>query len=83
MTSDIQTVLREDHRDAGRPGDELAGGAAGVPSAGDDKHGYERDDYETRSHSLATQTGTPTSLMRFQINPPLGLPRCRCPKTTR
>ena len=75
VTSDIQTVLREDHRDGGRPGDELAGGAAGVPSAGDDKHGYERDDYETRSHSLATQTGTPTNLMRFQINPPLGLPK--------
>ncbi|MET0153540.1 MAG: cytochrome c peroxidase [Candidatus Binatia bacterium] len=80
MTSDIQTVLREDHRDAGRRGGELAGGAAGVPSAGDDKRGYERDDYETRSHSVATEIGTPTNLMRFQINPPLGLPKVPVPK---
>ncbi len=80
VTSDIQTVLQEDQRDGGRPGDELAGGAGGVPFAGDDKRGYERDDYETRSHSLATQTGSPTNLMRFQVNSPLGLPKVPVPK---
>jgi cytochrome c peroxidase len=79
VRSDIQTVLRDDHGDADRPGEELAGGAARVPSAGDDKRGYERDDYETRSRSLATQTGTPTNLMRFQVDPPLGLPKLPVP----
>jgi cytochrome c peroxidase len=79
VTSDIQTVLREDHREAGRRADELAGGAGTVPSAGDDKRGYERDDYETQSRSLATHTGTRTNLMRFQVNPPLGLPKVPVP----
>jgi cytochrome c peroxidase len=79
VTSDIQTVLREDQDGTARPGDALAGGDAGVPSAGDDKRGYERDDYETRSRSLAKQIGTPTDLVRFQINPPLGLPKVPVP----
>jgi cytochrome c peroxidase len=79
VTSDIQTLLREDHRHAGRPGDVLAGGAAAVPAAGDDKRGYERDDYETRSRSLASQIGTPTDLMRFVVRPPLGLPKVSVP----
>ncbi len=79
VTSDIQTVLREDHRNADQPADPLAGGARAVPSPGDDKRGYERDDYETKSRSLATQAGTPTNLMRFEMNPPLGLPKVPVP----
>jgi len=79
VTSDIRTVLREDHRDAGRAEDALVVGVAGASSAGDDKRGYERDDYETRSRSLAGQTGTPADLMRFHIHPPLGLPKVPVP----
>jgi cytochrome c peroxidase len=79
VTSDIQTVLRADRRDGGRTEVALARGAAEVPSAGDDKRGYERDDYETRSRSLVQQTGKPTDLMRFETHPPLGLPKVPVP----
>jgi cytochrome c peroxidase len=79
VTSDIKTVLREGRGDTARPGEALAGGDAAIPSAGDDKRGYERGDYETRSRSLAKQIGTPTNLMRFQITPPLGLPKVPVP----
>jgi cytochrome c peroxidase len=78
VTSDIQTILREDHRNAGESAEKVAG-ARQVPSAGDDKRGYESDDYQTRSRSLATSAGASTNLMDFEANPPLGLPKLALP----
>jgi cytochrome c peroxidase len=41
---------------------------------GDDKTGYERPDYRTRSLSLAVRYGRPMDLLANLRNPPLGLP---------
>jgi cytochrome c peroxidase len=78
VTSDILTVLREEGHETDRLDEAGAGGADGAPSAGDDKRGYERADYETRSRSLTTP-GTPTDLVAFETNPPLGLPKVAPP----
>ncbi len=42
--------------------------------SGDNKTGYERPDYRTRSLSLAVRRGRPVDLLANLKNPPLGLP---------
>lgn len=41
---------------------------------GDVKEGYERADYRTRSRSLLDRRGAEQDLIRFALDPPLGLP---------
>ena len=41
---------------------------------GDVKEGYERADYRTRSRSLLDRRGARKDLIRFALDPPLGLP---------
>ena len=41
---------------------------------GDVKEGYERADYRTRSRSLLDRRGARQDLIRFALDPPLGLP---------
>jgi cytochrome c peroxidase len=46
---------------------------------GDDRRGYEHDDYRTRSKTLAERTGEPADLMALYTAPPRGLPRVPVP----
>ncbi len=43
------------------------------PGAGDDKTGYERDDYRTQSKSLSQRTGRHSNLLAQASHPPSGL----------
>jgi cytochrome c peroxidase len=72
LTSDIKTVLQE--REQANPQPAVVLDAAMLPHGGDDKRGYERADYETRSTSVAVAGGAATDLLKFQVDPPLGLP---------
>ena len=45
-----------------------------IRGPGDVKEGYERTDYRTRSRSLLDRRGTRQDLIRFALDPPLGLP---------
>ena len=46
---------------------------------GDVKEGYERADYRTRSRSLLDRRGVMQDLIRFALDPPLGLPPAPVP----
>lgn len=47
--------------------------------AGDDKLGYERPDYQTKSAALAQRQGQPADLFRWARQPALGLPSLPTP----
>jgi len=49
------------------------GTGPGVVGAGDDRRGYERDDYHSQSAQIAS-TGHPLDLVALIAQPPLGLP---------
>ncbi len=71
LVNDVNTLLREN------PAPEAAAAPpepAAEPRAGDDKTGYERGDYQTRSLALAERTGRRIELSRLAAHPPLGLP---------
>ena len=57
-------------------------GSAAEPGQGpgDVREGYEREDFETRSTSLAARQGTPTELLRVVDQAPLGLPPVPAPE---
>ena len=74
VLSDIETILLERERSGGTPRRNAPVRDGALPRPGDDKRGYERDDYETRSQSLTVRRGRQTDLLRFQAEPPLGLP---------
>lgn len=46
----------------------------GIPGPGDDREGYERSDYVSRSRDLTAESGRPARLFRFVEQAPLGLP---------
>lgn len=49
-------------------------------TAGDNKSGYEQDEYHTRSIALTDRAGQPVDLMQYVKNPPLGLPAVPIPE---
>lgn len=69
ILNDVRTLLRETVGPADRPVS-----AQPPPRAGDDKTGYERGDYRTRSLSLTGRRGQPADLLALVRRPPLGLP---------
>jgi cytochrome c peroxidase len=75
VTSDLRTLLQEE---AGGRTDGGTSAAArdhfAVPPAGDDKRGYERDDYETHSRSVAADSVAPANPLQLPLQPLLGLP---------
>ncbi len=48
--------------------------------AGDSKHGYESNDYQTNSLAIAARKGQPTDLLKSLEEPPLGLPPIPVPE---
>ena len=60
-----------------RPGAELD--SKQIFGPGDFKEGYESADYVTRSLSLLDRRGAEADLIRFALNPPLGLPPLTVP----
>jgi cytochrome c peroxidase len=72
LWADLETLRREEK------GTDVAQVAAATGSqlhgAGDDKRGYEREDYETRSKSLPARAGSDVDLLELARRPPLGLP---------
>lgn len=52
-----------------------ASGSGVVPGPGDDKRGYETDQYATRSRALTARAAAPAALRELVTAPPLGLPR--------
>jgi cytochrome c peroxidase len=45
-----------------------------LPGPGDDRSGYDREDYTTRSRALELRQGKKADLLAFAETPPLGLP---------
>jgi cytochrome c peroxidase len=70
LINDLRTLLLEKPK--------AAAATSTVPAAplraGDDKSGYERADYATRSLALAQRAGRPADLLAYAARPPLGLP---------
>jgi len=72
ILNDFKTLLQES-RGGGlqvaikRPATQLSG-------PGDDKRGYDSEEYTTRSRALQLRRGKPADLLRFIEAPPLGLP---------
>ncbi len=52
---------------------------AALYSAGDNKSGYETDNYQTRSIALTQRAGRAADLIRFAEQPPMGLPAVPIP----
>ena len=71
ILADLQTLLQEERAQAGETADEAAATALGP---GDDKQGYEAADYRTHSRALQRPKGQAADLLRFALQPPLGLP---------
>lgn len=71
LSSDIETLLLEEDGGAAQ---REASSPAGLQGPGDDRRGYEREDYRTRSKTLAERTGQAADLMAFHAAPPRGLP---------
>ncbi len=69
LTNDLLTLAGEESPKD--PRESLRDHATG---AGDDKRGYERPDYRTRSLSLPGRTGQEADLLAVLAKPPLGLP---------
>ncbi len=73
--SDIRTLLMEQGvLPAAHAADVAAAAEAARHGPGDDKGGYERADYETRSKSLPERRGRAVDLLAFVRNVPRGLP---------
>jgi cytochrome c peroxidase len=77
LVNDIRTLLLEQPGSAAR---EAQTDREGLLRAGDDKSGYERADYTTRSLALAGRTGKRADLFAYATRPPLGLPPVPVPK---
>jgi cytochrome c peroxidase len=71
LTSDIETLLLEE---TGGTSYTETSKTSALRGPGDDRRGYEREGYRTRSKDLAARTGGPADLMAIHNNPPLGLP---------
>jgi cytochrome c peroxidase len=74
VLNDVRALLVE--TEAERP---PAPDAAVTGGPGDDRTGYERRDYATRSRSLAARRGRPVDLLANLNSPPLGLPPMEVP----
>lgn len=68
LLTDIQTLIRQQ-----------AGNDASLSVPGDDKSGYETDQYVTNSIPVNTRHGKTAELIQFYENPPLGLPAIPVP----
>ncbi|SDW24488.1 cytochrome c peroxidase [Thiocapsa roseopersicina] len=72
VLNDVRTLFAEAGPDPAHAPAHTAHAATAGP--GDDKTGYERPDYRTRSLSLAVRRGRPMDLLANLQDPPLGLP---------
>ncbi len=75
ILNDFKTLLHEARADALVPIAERAAehSSGGLSGPGDDKRGYETEDYTTRSRALELRTGQDADLLAMLLNPPLGL----------
>jgi cytochrome c peroxidase len=83
LVADLKTLLLEEDGGSSRPDDvsgEGVASAAALGGPGDDRAGYEREDYRTRSLSLAARRGARTDLVARVEDPPLGLPPVPVPE---
>jgi cytochrome c peroxidase len=72
ILNDFKTLLQEAR---GTPQQVTASQtAAQLPGPGDDRSGYDREDYTTRSRALELRQGKKADLLAFAETPPLGLP---------
>jgi cytochrome c peroxidase len=84
LVADVKTLLLAD---AAPQVESEAAAPAGVQTVrygpGDDREGYERADYESRSVGLAARRGEPADLLARIQPPPLGLPPVPVPPDNR
>ncbi len=72
ILNDFKTLLRES---GGYDGESAASQwVAQASGPGDDRSGYDSEDYTTRSRALTLRQGKPADLLGLLRNPPLGLP---------
>ncbi len=71
ILADLQTLLQEEKAQAGETAAEAPEAVLGP---GDDKQGYESAGYRTHSRALHRPKGKAADLLRFALQPPLGLP---------
>jgi cytochrome c peroxidase len=76
LIADLETLLLEEAEPAAKPGPSYA---AASMRPGDDRHGYEGKDYQTRSLGLGARVGQEADLLARVEDPPLGLPAVPIP----
>lgn len=75
VLNDIRTLIMQDQQKAGQVQSIAADGQSRrLSQPGDNKLGYERADYTTRSRALPLRQGQAADLMQPLTRPPLGLP---------
>ncbi len=75
LINDVKTLMAQAQIPASPVAAALALPAdATLSQPGDDKRGYERESYRTRSRSLEQRRGEPADLLAIAEHPPLGLP---------
>ncbi len=76
IINDFKTLLAQaeqgDHLKTASPASPNTGNSLSMP--GDDKRGYESNNYQTRSRALVNRTGREADLLGMAQRPPLGLP---------
>ena len=82
LLNDIRTLLMEEEQMQEKDSTLITASniTASLSRAGDDKQGYSRKDYKTRSQSLNSRKGQATDLLKNALNPPLGLPAINTPE---
>jgi cytochrome c peroxidase len=75
LAADLRTVLME----AGAPSPLRSAAVSALRGPGDDRSGYERSNYRSRSLALASRTGAAADLVSRAESPPLGLPALPIP----
>ena len=80
IINDVKTVLASVDSTRPAPPQETAAHAAPrLSRPGDDKSGYDSENYRTQSQAIELRGGRQTDLMRFVVQPPLGLPAVPIP----
>ncbi|HMM77365.1 MAG TPA: cytochrome c peroxidase [Gammaproteobacteria bacterium] len=74
LTADIRTLALAAQTSSAAPRAAAPTDTA-PPGPGDDKRGYERADYATRSRALTARDAAPAALRARLLDPPRGLPR--------
>ncbi len=80
IINDVKTLMAEESPEPESHSERIPPSTTGrLSQPGDDKRGYERGDYRTRSRALELRDGRGADLLDIAEHPPLGLPKLPVP----